>query len=107
MDIGNIYRKIKDVGKIKKLGPSFNPERDWKIIFVIAVLFFVAQVAFNGYIFWSVKEGNIFNSQTKIEDHIPEILVKQLEKNISFFESKKIRFDQIKQDGLKTVDPAR
>ena len=104
MEMKNFFKTILKNNHTNKSG-SFNPEKDWKIIFLLAVAFFIVSIIFNGYIFWSVKEGKIFNSQVKIGERIPAILNDRLNKSIEFFEVKKARFEDLRKNRPQTFDP--
>lgn len=82
-----------------------NPERDWKIL--LGSFFLVALVAVGAgiFVYTKVDQGEIFLVDKK-EVAPPKVLDRfQLEKTVSFFESKNEDFLSLKRQSLQTLDP--
>jgi len=101
------YTHIKEwFASLVRRDGSFDPERDWKIIFITSVLFFVLSAIFNGYIFWSVKEGKIFTGTEEVTTQRDLVNEKSLDRTLQYFEGRGARLDNIRSDGLNIVDPS-
>lgn len=57
----NIGRSKKTTAPTRSKDPfALYPERDWKILFFIAITINIAIIAFHAFIFYKVTQGNLF-----------------------------------------------
>lgn len=87
-------------------GSSFNPERDWRIIFLMTCFLFFASLLFHVVFFYKVNDESIFRSNIVVEDSSIEIDIEKLDDAFAFFEVKKQRFDIIREKGVSAIDPS-
>ena len=109
MDIKNIYNSIITKGRslFVPQGEMFNPERDWKIIFITFLILFVGFLAFDGYIFWHSNDQDTIDEGVHVSALNAIIDTKKLDDTITLFENKQKQFDYIQANGIPIVDPSR
>ncbi len=86
---------------------GINPERDWKFIFIIALVAFCGTVAFDGYIFWQVQKGSLFNTQATATQNDKIVNEKALDIILEYYTARKMQFDVLRKQGVVIVDPSR
>jgi len=98
-----IKNKIHDLFQKKQ---NFDPQQDWKIIFLISTLLFFGALISHGYFFFKVNKGDLFKVEVEMVDKNPKVNEKELNMTLEYFNKKKARFEEIQKNGLGSFDPA-
>ncbi len=82
-----------------------DPDRDWKVLLASFFVIALVAVGMSIFVYTKVDQGEIFLVDKK-EVTQPKVLDRfQLEKTVSFFESRNEDFLSLKRQPLQTLDP--
>jgi hypothetical protein len=75
---------------------ALNPERDWKILFFIAVMINVLIIAFHAFIFYNVTQGNLLRlTNNAIAPDVAVIDRDALTEKLEYFRKKEAELAEI------------
>lgn len=81
-----------------------NPKRDWNILIIIFIIFIIASVGFDFYMYQQITSGDMYISVNKNELTIENLKSLDLKKILDNFETKKSMIMTLKLENL--VDPS-
>lgn len=85
----------------------FNPFADWKILAVGFVLFNTLLVFFSAFLFFEIRQGEIFEVEDVKEITVESIDRKALADALSVVAEKERLYEEVRSARPKFVDPAR
>lgn len=89
--------------------PMFYPGRDWKIMLGVFVAIAVIVACVGGYMFMQIRAGTFFQStsDSATSTELVDIDQNDLADVIDFYEQRRTRFQEIKEEPLEVVDPSK
>ncbi|MDZ7726502.1 MAG: hypothetical protein U5L75_02900 [Candidatus Campbellbacteria bacterium] len=90
----------KPVQKLKRQG--INPERDWKIIFVLFIFLNICLLGFHGFLFYRISEGGFFEIPEADSEITESIDMELLESTLKDFSEREAEL----LEKVSSPDPA-
>lgn len=91
-------------GSIQLSGKIFNPMRDWNIIIILTIVFIIASVGFDIYMYAQIVSGEMYVSVNRGDLTIESLKTSNLQSILNDFENKKSIITTLKIENL--VDPS-
>ena len=85
-------------------GNIVNPKREWGILIILFVIFIVASIGFDFYMYQQIVSGDMYISVKREDLVIENLKSNDLQKILDNFETKKAKITTLKLENL--VDPS-
>lgn len=105
--MNSVKTKIQNNNQSKELSLSdkiVNPRRDWNILLILFVVFIVASIGFDTYMYLQIVSGDMYVSVNRSDLTIEALKTTELQKILDNFEAKKVKITTLKIENL--VDPS-
>ena len=85
----------------------FSPARAWRLLLMVFVISTVLSALFSAYLFFGIREGDVFRVQTESVANVETINRQLLDKTLLLIETRRATFEELKQERPAFVDPSR
>src|SRR3989344_4058551 len=75
----------------------FSPARAWRLLLMVFVISTVLSALFSAYLFFGIREGDVFRVQTESMANVETINRQLLDKTLLFIETRRTTFEELKQ----------